>query len=356
MKDDLKELDSINLDSQKEFDKILTKKFGNSYKGFSDKSKFEEVKRVPLDCISLNNILGGGIPVGRVLELYGDASSGKSSLASHIISSYQKLGKLCMYVDVEHALDTTYMSYCGVDLNNICIVSPNTGEEALEAIRVGMRLEDSNKQPVLNLVVLDSVAALVPAADMEEKKEIGTTMIGSLARLMSTSLKQLVTIAAEKNITIILLNQERGTNLTGYGAKSGTTGGKAVQYYSSIRLDLNRVEWIEKAKEKIGQVVSIQTTKNKTHTPFKKAEINFIFPTERHGRTIAGVDVFTDIINLALENDIIEQSGAWFKVPHKEAKVAGLDAVSNFYLENTEEYNKLKELVLEKLNNNNDNS
>jgi recombination protein RecA len=354
MKDkQIEELDNINLESQKEFDKILSKKFGNQYKGFNDQTKFESVARVPLLSPSLNNVLGGGLPVGRMVEIYGDTGSCKTSVSSHIISSYQALNKLCMFVDAEHAMDADYMAYCGVDMNKLCVVKPNSAEEALEAIRIGMRLEDSKGNPVLNLIILDSIAALVPAADMEEKKEIGTTMIGSLARLMSTSLKQLITIAAEKNITLVCLNQERTNNIGGYGPKSTTTGGKAVQYYSSIRLDMNRVEWIEESKEKVGQLVSVTTTKNKTFTPFKKVEIPFIFPKSRNGKIIAGLDTFSDYVNIALNNDIIERQGAWYKSPHKEAKLSGMKNVYDFYLENDEYFEDLKTLVLN-LNNKHD--
>lgn len=254
---------------------------------------------------------------------------------------------MCLWADVEHAIDPDYMAYCGVDLNKLCTFAPNSAEEALEAIRTSMKLEDENGKPVLSLIILDSIASLVPSGDLEEKKEIGTTMVGSLARLMSNSLKQLITIAAEKEITLVCLNQERGQNLLGYGPKTGTAGGKAVQYYASIRLDLNRVNWIEEAKEKVGQVISIQTVKNKTHTPFKKAEIPFIFPIQRGDKIIAGVDVFADTVNIALDKGVIEQHGAWFLMPHKEKKVPGLQKVYDYYLENTEHFNELKLQVLE---------
>lgn len=346
IKDDAKELD-LDMSHLKEFDKILGKKFGKQYHGFGDANKFESIERVSLDSISLNKILGGGLPVGRMIEVFGDASCGKSTLASHIVASYQKQGKLCLWADVEHALDPDYMKYCGVDLNKLCTFAPNSAEEALEAVRTSMKLEDEEGNPVLSLIVIDSIAALVPAGDLEDKKEIGTTMVGSLARLMSNSLKQLITLAAEKNITLLCLNQERGKNLIGgYGPKTGTTGGKAVEYYSSIRLDLNRVNWIEEAKEKTGQVVSIQTVKNKTHTPFKKAEIPFIFPVERNGKIVAGIDVFADTVNIALDKNIIEQHGAWFLMPHKEKKVPGLQKVYDYYLENEEHFLELKQQVL----------
>lgn len=345
MDDIINEFGAIDLNSQKEFDKILSKKFGNQYKGFADQSKFESVQRVPLLSQSVNDILGGGMPIGRMIEVFGDTGSCKTSFSSHVISSYQTLGKLCMFVDVEHSMDSDYMSYCGVDMNKLCVVKPNSAEEALEAVRIGMRLETSDAKPVLSLIVLDSIAALVPAADMEEKKEIGTTMVGSLARLLSTSLKQLITIAAEKNITFLCLNQERGTNLMGYGPKTSSAGGRAVQYYSSVRLDLNRVEWIEENKEKLGQVISIQTVKNKTYTPFKKAEIPFIFPVERNGKIIAGLDVFSDIVNIALDKGIIERMGAWYTIPHLDKKLAGLQKVYAHYIDNNDEFKELEKQV-----------
>lgn len=205
----------LDLSHIKEFDKILGKKFGKQYRGFGDASKFESIPRVPLDCISLNNVLGGGLPVGRMIEIFGDSSCGKSSLASHIISSYQKQKKLCLFIDAEHAIDADYMRYCGVDLEKLCTFAPNSAEEALEVARTSMKLEDEEGNPVLSLIILDSIASLVPSGDLEDKKEIGTTMVGSLARLMSNSLKQLITLAAEKNITFVCLNQERTQNMMG---------------------------------------------------------------------------------------------------------------------------------------------
>ena len=332
------DLPETDFESLELFDKTLSKKFGTQYAGFRNKNKFESVGRVKLDCLSLNNVLGGGLPVGRIIEIFGDTSVGKSTLASHIVSSYQKQNKLCMWVDAEHAIDPDFMIYCGVNLDKLCTFAPNSAEEALEAIRTGIKLQDSAGNPVLNLIVLDSVAALVPSGDLDEKKEMGTTMIGSLARLMSNALKQLVTLAAERNISIILLNQERGQNLLGYGSKSTTCGGRAVHYYCSVRLDLNRVSWLEDAKEKIGQIVSIQAVKNKTSTPFKKVEIPFIFPIKRNDTIIAGVDVFADTVNLSLDANIIQQHGAWFYVPHLDKKVAGLQKVYDYYLEHPDSY------------------
>jgi recombination protein RecA len=336
---------NIDLTRQKEFDKVLNKKFGTLYTGFGQKDNFEPVQRVPLDCVSLNSVLGGGLPVGRVVEIYGANSVGKSALSSHIIASYQKQDKFCMLVDVEHAFDPEFASYCGVDLDKLCMFAPNSAEEALDAMRTSMKLKDKETgEPILSLVILDSVAALTPAAEFEDKKEIGSTQIGSLARLMSNALKQLVAIAAENKITIILINQERATNIGGYGPKSTTAGGNAVKYYCSIRLDLNRTGWLEEGKQKVGQIINIETTKNKTATPFKSTDINLLFPTNRKGKTIAGVDVFADIINLALSNDIIEQAGAWYK--WGEEKFQGFAKVMDYFMENDDKYQEVREQVL----------
>lgn len=341
------EFDMSNL---KEFDKILTKKFGTQYTGFGEKDSFESVSRVPLECISLNNILGGGVPEGRIIEIFGRNSAGKSSLANHIVASYQKQGKYCMWVDAEACFDPEYTFYCNVNLDSLCKVSPSSAEEALEAIRTGLNLRDSNGDPVLSLIILDSVAALTPRNDFDEKKEIGSTQMGSLARLMSTSLKQIVTLAAESKATIILLNQERAANLTGYGPKTTTTGGNAIGYYSSIRLDLNRVGWLEEDKQKVGQIVAVETVKNKTFAPYKKAEIHLVFPTKRDKTIVAGVDTLSDVVNIAIDNDIISKAGAWFK--WGEEKFQGLKKVYNTFIEDEDKYAILYEQVQELYNDN----
>lgn len=339
------EFDMSNL---KEFDKILNKKFGSQYTGFGEKDSFEKVSRVPLDCISLNNILGGGIPEGRVIEIFGRNSAGKSSLANHIVASFQKQGKYCMWVDAEACFDAEYTANCNVNLDSLCKVNPNSAEEALEAIRTGLNLEDSDGKPVLSLIVLDSVAALTPRVDFDEKKEIGTTQIGSLARLLSTSLKQIVTLAAKTKATIILLNQERAANLTGYGPKTTTTGGSAIGYYSSIRLDLNRVGWLEEDKEKVGQIVNVETVKNKTFTPYKSADVHLIFPVKRGNKIVAGVDTLSDVVNIAIDNDIIKKTGSWFT--WGEDKFQGLNKVYSMFIEDKDKYDILYKQVKELYN------
>lgn len=335
-----------NLDKALEFDKVFGKEFGNKYTGFGKAESFERVGRVQLDCISFNQMLGGGLPVGRIIEVFGQNSAGKSALCTHIVASYQRQDKLCMWVDAEHAMDPEFMEYCGVDLNKLCRIAPETAEEALEAVRTALTMTDENDKPILDLIVLDSIAALVPSE--EYGKQFGGGTVAHLARLLSQSLKQIATLADQNNITVVLINQERATNLMGYGKKSDTAGGNAIKYYTSVRLDLSRTGWLEDSKgKKYGQKVQIESVKNKTARPLQTADIELRFPRKVNGKIQAGVDVFKDVINIAVDNDIIARTGAWFQVPGKDKKLNGLGKVEEFYLSNEEEYNKLYNLVLD---------
>ena len=333
----------IDLTRSQAFDKLFSKEMGEKYTGFGKSDTFERVERVPVDCISFNAMMGGGVPVGRIIEVFGQASAGKSTLCNHIVASYQKQNKLCMWVDAEQAIDAEFMSYCGVDLDKLCKLAPETAEEALKAIRMALQAKDEDGESVLDLIVLDSVAALVPSE--EYQKDFGGGTVAHLARLMSQSLKQIATLAAQNKITVLLINQERATNLMGYGKKSDTAGGNAIKYYTSMRLDLSRTGYIEESKKKIGQTVNVETVKNKTAAPFQTATLDFIYPQKRGNKIVAGVDVFTDVINIAIDNEIIVRTGAWFLTPHQEKKLAGINNVKEFYLQNEEHYNDLIDKV-----------
>lgn len=341
---------SNDLKKSSEFDKNFTKLFGDRYTGFGKADTYEKVERIPLDCISLNKLLGGGLPVGRIIEIFGQNSAGKSTLCNHIVSSYQRQGKLCMWIDAEQAMDPEFMEYCGVDLDKLCKYVPSSAEEALGTMRTAINAVDEDGESVIDLVVLDSIAALVPSE--EYSKDFGGGTVANLARLLSQSLKQIGNIAGERNVTILLINQERATNLMGYGKKSDTAGGNAIKYYTSVRLDLSRTGFVEHKGEKIGQEVTIETVKNRTARPFQKIKIEFKYPRVINGTMTAGVDVFKDVINIALDKDIIVRTGAWFTVPGKEKKLNGLLQVEEFYISNQEEYNKLYELVMDTLNDN----
>lgn len=202
--------ESLDLSKYQEFDKLLSKKYGKVYTGFGKADQFERVEKIPLECISLNNVLGGGLPQGRIIECLGEPSSGKSVICNHIVSSYQKLGKMCLWLDCERALDPDFIQYCGVDLNRLAKVAPNSAEETFEIMRTAMLAKDDNDEPVLSLCVLDSVAALFTSDEYE--KDMGQAQVGKLARFLSQSLKQITAIAAENNITVVLINQLRATN------------------------------------------------------------------------------------------------------------------------------------------------
>lgn len=190
-----------------EFDKKLIKEYGDRYYGFKEKRVVEPVSRISTGCVSLDRVLGGGIPEGRLIEIYGNSSSSKTTVCLQIVSSYQKLGKACLWIDAERCYDPTYATYCGVDEGNIAILQPKSANDALEVIRMAC---DSG---LINLVVLDSTAALVPSDEYE--KDAGGGMIGSIARLMSQMLKQIINLGADNKCTVIFINQKRASNITG---------------------------------------------------------------------------------------------------------------------------------------------
>lgn len=335
----------LDLDRFKAFDKEFAKKFGDSYVGFQQAAGFEAVQRVKVDSISLNHVMGGGLPVGRIIEVFGQASAGKTALCTHIVASYQKQGKYCMWVDAEHAMSPEFMAQQGVNLDKLCKIAPESAEDALEAMRTGLKAKDKEGNPLLDLIVLDSVAALAPADDYEKEFTSAST-IGKLARLMSHSLKQFAALAAKNKITILLINQERACNLTSpFGKKSDSAGGNALKYYTSMRLDLSRIGYLSEDKEKYGQIVSVETIKNKTAAPFKKVDIHIVYPMMRGDKLVAGVDVFSDYMNLALDNGLIERTGAWYTWGEK--KYNGLKKLNELFVNDSEAFKSLCNQVRE---------
>ena len=305
-------------------DKEFTKKFGDQYYGYRDKKVFESVSRVSTDCISLDRVLGGGLPEGRIIEIFGNPSSSKTTICNYIVASYQKQGKSCFWIDAERAFDPDYARACGIDIDTLGMLKPMTANDALECVRMACM------SGVIDLVILDSTAALVPQDEYE--KDAGSGMIGSIARLMSQMLKQVANLADEKKCTVIFINQIRASNLTGYGPKTTTTGGNALEFYSSIRLQINRSGYIEEKGEKIGIEVNVQTVKNKTFTPFKNATINVYFPYEVDGNIVAGVDKVGDILDNAISMDIVEKAGAWLSFNGE--KVQGKEKMRSLLLTN----------------------
>ncbi|MBI1833376.1 MAG: recombinase RecA [Candidatus Andersenbacteria bacterium] len=283
-----------------------------------------EIKKVDVDAISTGSIsldiaLGiGGVPRGRIIEVYGPESSGKSTLALHITANAQKKGGTVAYVDAEHALDPQYAKRVGVNLNNLLISQPDTGEQALEIVETLVR------SGAVDLIVIDSVAALTPRAEIEG--EMGDSHMGLQARLMSQALRKLTAIVSKTNTTIVFINQIRMKIGVMFGNPEETTGGKALKFYSSVRIDLRRRAQIKMGEDKIiGNRVHAKIVKNKVAPPFKVAEFDIMYNQ--------GISYEGDLIDIGVVYKVIEKAGAWFS--YKGEKLGqGREASKAFLREN----------------------
>lgn len=248
--------------------------------------------------ISLDSALGvAGLPKGRIVEIYGPESSGKTTLALTVIAESQKAGGNCAFIDAEHALDTQYAQKLGVKLEDLMLSQPDTGEQALEIVQL---LVDSG---AVDTIVVDSVAALTPKAEIEG--EMGAQLPGLQARLMSQALRKLTAIVKKNNVTVIFINQIRMKIGVMFGSPETTTGGNALKFYASVRLDIRRTETVKKGDDAIGNVVKVKVVKNKVAAPFKVAEFRVMFGT--------GIDKEYELITLGQGLKLIEKAGAWFR-------------------------------------------
>lgn len=318
--------------------KEIQNKFGEGSIMKLGEQKKVDVDAIPTGSLSLDFALGaGGVPKGRIIEIFGPESSGKTTLALHIIAESQKKGGLCAFIDAEHALDPEYAKRIGVKIDDLLISQPDTGEQALEI------LESLIRTGSISCAVVDSVAALTPSAEIEG--EMGDHHIGLQARLMSLALRKLTAIVSRSETTIIFINQIRMQIGTfGFGNPETTPGGKALKFYSSIRMDVRRIGQIKKGEEVIGGRVRVKIVKNKVAPPFKVAEFDLLYNE--------GISYLGEVINLGVKYGVLEKSGN--SLAFKNLKIGrGMDSAKEYLKENPKTTEEIISLIMQKKETNN---
>lgn len=296
-----------------------------------DSSAQMNVETIPTGALSLDIALGlGGIPKGRIIEIYGPESSGKTTVTLHMIAEVQKRGGIAGFIDAEHALDPVYAKNIGVDIDNLYISQPDNGEQALEITETMVR------SGAIDIIVVDSVAALVPKAEIDG--EMGDNHVGLQARLMSQALRKLTAITSKSDCTVIFINQLREKIGVMFGNPETTTGGRALKFYASVRMDVRRVQAIKVNGEDVGNRTKVKIVKNKIAPPFKEAEFDIMFGE--------GISTVGDIVDLAAECNVINKSGAWYS--YEGNKIGqGRENAKNFLKEHPEVMHEVEAKVRE---------
>ena len=319
-----KALDAALAQIEKQFGKGSVMKLG-------DKGANMQIETIPTGCLSLDLALGlGGIPKGRIIEVYGPESSGKTTVALHMVAEVQKRGGIAGFIDAEHALDPVYAKNIGVDIDNLYISQPDNGEQALEIAETMVR------SGAVDIIIVDSVAALVPKAEIEG--DMGDSHVGLQARLMSQALRKLTAVISKSNCTVIFINQLREKVGVMFGSPEVTTGGRALKFYSSIRMDVRRIETLKQGGEMVGNRTRIRVVKNKIAPPFKEAEFDIMFGE--------GISREGDILDLAANTGVVNKSGAWYA--YEGDKIGqGRENAKQFLKQNPEICHEIEERVRE---------
>lgn len=323
--DKIRALESALAQIEKQYGKGSVMKLGDTNANMN-------IETVPTGSISLDIALGlGGVPKGRIIEVYGPESSGKTTVALHMVSEVQKRGGIAGFIDAEHALDPVYAKNIGVDIDNLYISQPDNGEQALEITETMVR------SGAVDIIIVDSVAALVPKAEIDG--EMGDSHVGLQARLMSQALRKLTAVISKSNCIVVFINQLREKVGVMFGNPETTTGGRALKFYSSIRLDVRRIESLKQGGDVVGNRTRIKVVKNKIAPPFKEAEFDIMF-----GK---GISREGDVLDLAADCGIVVKSGAWFS--YNDAKIGqGRENAKQYLIDNPAVFDEIETKVREK--------
>jgi recombination protein RecA len=310
----------------------IEKQFGKgSIMRLGEDAVLPDVKSISTGALSLNIALGiGGVPRGRIIEIYGPESSGKTTLALHIAAEAQKMGGVAAFIDAEHALDVHYAKKLGVNTDELLISQPDTGEQALEIVEVLVR------SGAIDVMIIDSVAALVPRAEIEG--EMGDSHMGLQARLMSQALRKLTATISKSNCCVIFINQIRMKIGVMFGNPETTTGGNALKFYASVRMDIRRIASLKQGQDSIGNRTRVKIVKNKVAPPFKEAEFDIMYGT--------GISREGDLVDLGVECNIVEKSGSWFSYG-QERIGQGRENAKQFLVEHSDTAAAIEQKILE---------